>query len=463
MAKVKNETSTVKVSKETASATSHYDKIVQECNRLAKLNPTYVWGGGHAGFEYNPTGLDCSGAVSLVLHLAGYDIMPEGSGELMNWGEPGPGKVTIWASTSHVFLMFENATWAWSCPTCHNGWQSLDNYGDPSHPTTDGPYVARHPADLSGPAGHVETGGSGLEGETEIGGTNINVTGTAKAASISTFLNLPGVEENLESTALKGTKSLMNDQHLMPWIEQMAQASLRNYMSMPNGDFYAFIPDYFGGLTNRQAYWDISDAEVIEGMIYLSDDALATHVYVVGDNNNTKSIDFIDKIQSAGVVNVFNAFKADFITGFNAPKVTESKGSKRETETYEKTVAKLPSLADKEKAIDFLKRYGARPYYEEAPMIRSPYFEMFLAYQKFMLLWSAQFEAKFEFTWMPELFPGGIVRFADYGIQMYIQEVSHSGSYESGFTTRATLTAPSSLNHKGRAAVESGMVRSRLF
>lgn len=458
MAKAKKESSSKKEA-QTASGTSHYQKLVTECNRIAKLNPPYVWGGGHGGFEYNPSGLDCSGAVSLVLHLAGYNLTPMDSGALMSWSEPGPGKVTIWSSSTHVFLMFADKCWAWSCPGCQNGWQPLDNYGNPSHPTTDGPYVARHPADLAGPAGHVGTG----SGEVEIGGTSIDVTSTAKAAAISAFIELPNVGLNAESQALHGTKSLMNDQPLMPWIEQLATASLRSFMSMPNGDFYAFIPDYFGGLTNRQAYWDISDIEVIEGMIYLTDDSLATHVYVVGDNNANRSIDFIDKINSAGVVNVFNAFMADFITGFNSPKIEKGEAKKGEVEAYEKKLTKFSTLADKQKAISFLQKYGARPYYEEAPMVRSPYYEMFLAYQKFCLLWSQQFQAKFEFTFMPELFPGGIVRFLSYGIQMYVQEVSHTGDYENGFVTRAVLTAPSALPHGGRKGVEGGMVRSGVF
>ena len=123
----------------------------------------------------------------------------------------------------------------------------------------------------------------------------------------------------------------------------------------------------------------------------------------------------------------------------------------------------MTSLADKDNAISFLQKYGARPFYLEAPMIRSHYFEMFLAYQQFCLLWSQQFQANFEFTFMPELFPGGLIRFPSYGIQCYIAEVNHAGSYESGFTTRATLTAPSALPQNGRKNVHAGMVRSAIF
>lgn len=443
-------------------AESHFDSIVNQSERLDKLDPPYVWGGGHSGFQYNPTGLDCSGAVSLVLHLAGYSVSPMDSGSLMSWGEPGVGQVTIWASPSHVFLMFANRCWAWSCPGCQNGWQPLNNYGDPAHPTTDGPYVARHPKGLGGAAGHVVEGQVSSTGGG--GGSYLGVSTTAKAAAISSFIELPGLLESVESEALKGQRSLMNDKPLLPFVEQLTKASLKEFMSMPNGNFYAFVPDYFGGLTKRQPYWEIKDIEILDGMIYLTDDSLATHVYVVGDANADQEITVIDKMQTAGVVTIFNAFMANFITGIDAPKVGSQKNvTKAQKEAYDKKLEKIPSLADKTKAMAFLEKYGARPYFEEAPMIRSAYFEMFLAYQMFCLLWSQQFEAQFELTFMPELFPGGLVQFPDYGIQCYIQEVNHRGSYTEGFTTLATLIAPSALPESGRKGISAGMVRANIL
>jgi hypothetical protein len=44
---------------------------------------------------------------------------------------------------------------------------------------------------------------------------------------------------------------------------------------------------------------------------------------------------------------------------------------------------------------------------------------------------------------MPELYPGGKVGFPEHDLQMYIEEVEHSWSYTDGFTTTASLSAPS--------------------
>jgi len=284
----------------------------------------------------------------------------------------------------------------------------------------------------------------------------------ATAAAFSSYFQMPGMMETQEAIALTGRRSLMNDQPLLPWIEQIAGASLRSFMSMPNGNFYAFYPDYFGGL-GRTAYWVINDVEIISGKIDLSDDALATHVFVVGDTTPAEGgfghVDFIDKINSAGVVNVYNAFMADFLNG-------PAEGTQSTMVDSTK-----PSLANKDAAINFLKKYGARPIVEEVPAIRSPIYETFLAYQRFCLLWAAQFKTTFEFTFMPELYPGGLVELEGHGIQCYVDQVVHSGSYESGFTTTATLSAPAATKDSttgkpvdpDRSWVHSGMIRAFQF
>lgn len=62
----------------------------------------YSWGGGHNSSFSGP--YDCSGAVSAVLHAAGLLNSPLVSGGFMNWGAPGAGAVTIYASPSHVYM-----------------------------------------------------------------------------------------------------------------------------------------------------------------------------------------------------------------------------------------------------------------------------------------------------------------------------------------------------------------------
>jgi hypothetical protein len=65
----------------------------------------YRWGGGHRNFL--DTGYDCSGAVSYVLHAAGFLTSPMPSGPLAtSWGTPGKGFwVTVYANASHAYMV----------------------------------------------------------------------------------------------------------------------------------------------------------------------------------------------------------------------------------------------------------------------------------------------------------------------------------------------------------------------
>ena len=76
-------------------------EVIAAGNEIAKL--PYRYGGGH--LTYEDTAYDCSGSISYVFaaaHLLNHTVV---SGQLMNWGDPGPGKwITIFANAGHVFM-----------------------------------------------------------------------------------------------------------------------------------------------------------------------------------------------------------------------------------------------------------------------------------------------------------------------------------------------------------------------
>lgn len=238
----------------------------------------------------------------------------------------------------------------------------------------------------------------------------------------------------IESHLLTGNKSLMNDVSCLDAVKQFCQASMRNFMSLPDGRFLAFYPDYFSA--KRKPYWAIYDIEIVNMGIQLNDESLATHVYVVGDSIFTGSgdIDLFDRIHSRGVATLAQAgILESFIEELNInPNFKKSNN--------------LGRLADAEA---FLQHYGARPYKEDAPIIRNGAFEFLLAFQRFMQLWSSQFATHVEFTFQPEVMAGGVVWFPQHGLQMYVDSVTHTFDYSSGFSTQAQLSAPAVANVAG--------------
>jgi hypothetical protein len=85
--------------------------ILSAADALDALHLPYNYGSGHVtparptGGQDGPfLGLDCSSTVSWVLQHAGFKLPTMTSTGFMNWGAPGPGKVTIYANPTHVWM-----------------------------------------------------------------------------------------------------------------------------------------------------------------------------------------------------------------------------------------------------------------------------------------------------------------------------------------------------------------------
>lgn len=284
----------------------------------------------------------------------------------------------------------------------------------------------------------------------------------ATSASFNTVFGFPSIENIAAAMMLTGDKSYMNDQPLLPFIQQLCQGSLREFQSMPNGDFFAFYPDYFGSFGQRNPYWEIEDIEILDGGINITDEALATHVFVAGDTivPNANQVTVFDEIVSPGVVSIENAGLSNILahnpSNFNQNSNLTTKqnplaGKDQTTppEPGDVSGTNTNFLSTPSDIIAFLQRYGVRPLVELEPFIHNYYFELFMAYQLFQLLWARQYETEFTFTFMPELYPGGVVGFPNHGIAMYINEVYHEFDYTQGFTTRANLMAPQAYTNVG--------------
>ena len=77
------------------------EQAVAGGNAIARF--PYRWGGGHGSFIDDA--YDCSGSVSYALAAAGMLDSPLASGDLMGWGEPGPGRwITVYANPGHVYM-----------------------------------------------------------------------------------------------------------------------------------------------------------------------------------------------------------------------------------------------------------------------------------------------------------------------------------------------------------------------
>jgi murein DD-endopeptidase MepM/ murein hydrolase activator NlpD len=247
-------------------------------------------------------------------------------------------------------------------------------------------------------------------------GVQINEADIYDAAASTYFgieLGFPAVANVNEANSLTGARALANDVKLFEWVDFMAKASGRNFQSMPNGDILFFYPDYFNW-SGKDPYFTISPIETVDLSIDLGDEELTTHVFTTGDVYMDGQIDVIDKMAS-------------------------TVASVEQTETFQ-TLVNVNNF----NALEFLNRYGARPKEENRPDIKHSLLQFMYGWMTFLELWSKQFYCFPEFTFMPELFPGGTVEFkAPHDMQFYVQEVTHNFDRAGGFSTSASFIAPS--------------------
>lgn len=222
------------------------------------------------------------------------------------------------------------------------------------------------------------------------------------------------------STTYIGERALLNDTKLLSLVGQACQASLRCFSSSPQGDFISWFPDYYG-VAKRTPYFEIRDIEIKDtsGVIYHDDGNLATHVFLSGDTDKPGSgVTFVDWLSSAGVITI------------DTPGLLETVIDTGNREEF------TPDY--------IFTRYGQRPKNcGDYSAIRNHKYEAMVALQQFMVSWASQFYCNFEFTFMPELFPGSRVKIVDHDIAFYIESVDHTFDWKNGCTTSATLIAPS--------------------
>lgn len=243
-----------------------------------------------------------------------------------------------------------------------------------------------------------------------------------------------------EGRMLGGKRALMNDVSFYSTIDELFKVGLRDWCSAPNGDLIGWFPDYFARF-GTAARMVVEPIEVMaDGFnVEWSDDNLKTHMFVTSASTNTGRL-----LQGAGgglsARHYSQMSKTAGVASVEFPEMMRA--------LFNETG---PLYADGGKA--FLSKFGARPSWQPMEVISSPQAEFFFAVHNFMKNWSEQFRASINLTFMPELYPGMIAAFPHWGVQAYVQGVTHNIDMQSGFTTQPTLTSWSAIEGSDNLAV----------
>lgn len=225
-----------------------------------------------------------------------------------------------------------------------------------------------------------------------------------------------------------GERSWLNDSSLLEVIKNICPASVRDFMSAPNGDFIAFVPDRIGRYSNFPAI-QVRDIELIDFKAIASDNNLVTH-YMSNADVEAAPLESLDTITqlffTSAMMTVEQAPLMNFLLGRPIDKV------------------------DKEYGPKILQTFGIRPRVEDNKFIRNRGYNFVYALHKFQEMWANQWQFVVNLTFMPELYPGMRIELVDRTlpdgtpapVAVYVESVSHSGSRSTGFTTTATVSTP---------------------
>jgi cell wall-associated NlpC family hydrolase len=438
---------TVGGSGNTSESTATPEEIISKVLSSARkyLGTPYSWGGGDKNGPTkgtaqgaNTVGFDCSGLTlyawaQVGVTLPHYTDSQANMGINVPLGQEQPGDLLFYAGGNdpsgakyhHVTMYTGNGNVIQAPQT-----GDVVKEGKRSGHSLARRYVQMADGSISGTAG---------DGTSNPSNPDLTAQNFMNAAFNVGFM-FPG--SMVDSLLLRGQRALENDVPLLDSVREITIASMRNFASLPNGDFIAWYPDYFN-IARRNPWLRISAAELKKCTIDLSDKSLATHVYILGNpwglgTQPSANSDWYEKLAGTGVVTIE---QPKILDSFLNTEYKSSKTGERIVEAFDSN-SQYPSL-------EFLEKYGARPYKEQNLTIRHPVMEFFYAYHTFIQKWSEQFISTAEFTFMPELFPGMIIEIPNYqdsnplgGITFYVQDVTHNCSYENGFNTTATLVAP---------------------
>ena len=441
-------------------------KLVETARLLVPMHVPYQLDGDSAYNDPHPTHLDCSSFVQWVYYHAIGDIngMPRRALEIYAWAiknggqaispanaHKNPGTLCFVGSSpesiDHVEMVVAQDR---TIGAHHKG----TYVGEERYPAKSFDYACTLPkvtyvagavVPLSGDSISTGTSNSTITAALATGATAARtdiITGPNAGAIDNLFGPTPWINTNPSADtgnaeSLIGIRSLQNDEPILPYINNLLNATMRQFCSAPNGDFIAWFPDYYG-LWGTAAKMVLQPIEVKDFQVDWNDEFLITHQFVQPTNyggqqldlasGNVQATDVLAASVSAGIATIEQPGIMAALFGLDQ--------TKDETERFTREV---------------LDRFGARPDHVQIPGVTGPKGEFFMALFLFMQNWTHQFTANIQITFMPELFPGMLIQFPDYNFQAYVVQVEHTFTLGEGggFGTTINIAAPSRIKDTG--------------
>lgn len=254
------------------------------------------------------------------------------------------------------------------------------------------------------------------------------------------------------SQSLTGVKSLLNDQPLLPYLKNLFSSGMRSFSSAPNGDLISWFPDYYG-LWGTAATMTLQPIEIKDFSVDWDDSFFVTHQFTATTPQGGAGQNVLDL--STGQVSSQASAALDPLVVAQSLSYTRGIASIDIPALMYALFKISPTTAQAANFAKFIyQRFGARPDFQSLPNLVGPSAQFFAAIYFFMRQWAYQYNADIPLTFMPELFPGMLVKIPAFSFQAYVNQVTHTFQMGDGgyFNTTINISAPAKLNDTGAAA-----------
>ena len=279
---------------------------------------------------------------------------------------------------------------------------------------------------------------SGLGGGLEAGSaTQAQLENTA--FKLFQYFDYENANQQLLSENLGKYTNLYDNVPTLDFVKSVCSATMRSFISLPNGAFCAFVPDYYGFFQNASGIVneiEINDIDLVSYSVTMSKSSYKSHVFlltneqfgnVYGLTSDNSIITQIRLTDSSGIV----SFQRQPDTLINFINI--------EAAGVPQTPKGLQQL---------MNRWGVSVLKQNDPNIVSHTLTTIEALKMIIDAWANVFTAKIQLAYRPDLFPGLRLKLNSAGIIVFCKEVTQTWSSTAGGSTTVQTCATCSTNGK---------------
>ena len=265
----------------------------------------------------------------------------------------------------------------------------------------------------------------------------------SEAYKLFQYVNFDDANQTILSQELGKYSNLYDNVPCLDFVKSVCSATMRSFISLPDGSFCAFVPDYYGffqDVTKVENIVDIPDVDLVDYKVNMSKSSYKSHVFLLtneqfgnvygwASDNDIETI--IRLTESSGIVSFQR--DADRLTSFLN---IEASGFPQSAKGF----------------TDLMNAWGVSVLKRTDPNIVSHPLTAIEALKMLIDAWANVFTADIKLAFRPDLFPGLRLRIASAGVIVFIKSVTHTWTSTQGGSTRVSSCATCALN--GKAGIE---------